>query len=71
MLGPLSEKKEWVVFFDEFPWLNSRKSGFLEAFDHFWNTWASWQPHLIVVICGSAASWTIENIVNAKGGPHN
>lgn len=71
ILGSLHKRKKWVVFFDEFPWLNSRKSGFLEAFDHFWNTWASRQPHLIVVICGSAASWMIDNIVNAKGGLHN
>ncbi|HCS22095.1 MAG TPA: ATPase [Bacteroidetes bacterium] len=71
MLSSLSKKKKWVVFFDEFPWLNGRKSGFLEAFDHFWNTWASRQSHLVVVICGSAASWMIENIVNAKGGLHN
>jgi uncharacterized protein len=71
MLGTLSKRRKWVVFFDEFPWLNSRRSGFLEAFDHFWNTWASRQTHLIVVICGSAASWMIDNIVNAKGGLHN
>jgi uncharacterized protein len=71
MLETLSKKKKWVVFFDEFPWLSTRKSGFLEAFDHFWNTWASRQSHLIVVICGSAASWMIDNIVNAKGGLHN
>ncbi|MCW3074569.1 MAG: ATP-binding protein [Flaviaesturariibacter sp.] len=71
VLGKASKKKKWVLFFDEFPWLNSRKSGFLEAFDHFWNTWASRQPNLIVVICGSAASWMINNVVNAKGGLHN
>jgi len=71
MLDALGKKKKRVVFFDEFPWLNSRKSGFLEAFDHFWNTWASRQSQLVVVICGSAASWMIDNIVNAKGGLHN
>jgi hypothetical protein len=71
MLASLNKRKKWVLFFDEFPWLNSRKSGFLEAFDHFWNTWASRQPNLIVVICGSAASWMIDNIVNARGGLHN
>lgn len=70
-LSKLNKKKKWVIFFDEFPWLNSRRSGFLEAFDHFWNTWASRQPNLVVVICGSAASWMIENIINAKGGLHN
>ena len=28
-----------VLFFDELPWLSSRKSGFLQALDHFWNSW--------------------------------
>ena len=66
-----SKAKKWVIFLDEFPWLDSRKSGFLSAFEHFWNTWASRQPNLLVVICGSAASWMIRNIVNNKGGLHN
>src|SRR3954451_3196160 len=64
-------KKKAVVFFDEFPWLHSQRSGFLAAFEHFWNSWASRQAGLVVVICGSAASWMIENIVNNKGGLHN
>ena len=64
-------KKKAVVFFDEFPWLHTQRSGFLSAFEHFWNTWASRQANLVVVICGSAASWMIENIVNNKGGLHN
>jgi AAA+ ATPase superfamily predicted ATPase len=70
-LTGLKRTKKRVVFIDEFPWLNSRKSGFLEAFDHFWNVWASRQSNLIVVICGSAASWMIKQIVHAKGGLHN
>ena len=60
-----------VVFLDEFPWLDTPKSGFLSAFDHFWNSWASKQKNLVVVICGSAASWMIQNIVKNKGGLHN
>jgi uncharacterized protein len=60
-----------VIFFDEFPWIQTPKSGFLSAFEHFWNTWASRQKNLITVICGSAASWMIRNIVNNKGGLHN
>lgn len=70
-LGSKSKAKKWVVFLDEFPWLDGRKSGFLSAFEHFWNTWASRQPNLLVVVCGSAASWMIRNIVNSKGGLHN
>lgn len=60
-----------VVLFDEFPWIHTAKSGFLTAFGHWWNTWASRQSQLKVVICGSAASWMIENILHNKGGLHN
>lgn len=60
-----------VVFLDEFPWLNTHKSGFLPAFDHWWNSWGTKQNNLVVVICGSAASWMIQNVVNNKGGLHN
>lgn len=59
-----------VVFFDELPWLAGQKSGFLDAFGYFWNSWASRQP-LVVVICGSAASWMIQRVVNDRGGLHN
>lgn len=64
-------KTKQVVFFDEVPWLASRRSGFLQAFEHFWNTWASQQPRLVVVLCGSAASWMLQNIVRQRGGLHN
>jgi hypothetical protein len=60
-----------VVLFDEFPWIHTPKSGFLTAFGHWWNTWASRQPQLKVVICGSAASWMIENVLHNRGGLHN
>jgi hypothetical protein len=70
-LEPKIKKQKKVVFIDEFPWLHTPKSGFKEAFEHFWNMWASKQKNLIVVICGSAAAWMIKNIVNDRGGLHN
>lgn len=60
-----------AIFFDEVPWLASRRSGFLAAFEHFWNTWAGQQPWLTVVLCGSAASWMLEHVVTQRGGLHN
>jgi AAA+ ATPase superfamily predicted ATPase len=70
-LTPKLAEGKSVVFLDEFPWLNSHKSGFLSAFDHWWNSWGNKQDNLVVVICGSAASWMIQNVVNNKGGLHN
>ncbi|MCB9261377.1 MAG: AAA family ATPase [Flavobacteriales bacterium] len=60
-----------VIFFDELPWIATARSGFLSALENFWNTWASSRTDIILVVCGSAASWMIKNIVNNKGGLHN
>jgi hypothetical protein len=64
-------KRKRVVFIDELPWLASQRSGFLPAFEHFWNTWASRRSDLIVVVCGSAASWMVKHLLHARGGLHN
>ena len=71
LLEPQLRDTKNVFFLDEMPWFDTPKSGFLSAFDHFWNTWACKQKNLVVVICGSAASWMIQNIVKNKGGLHN
>jgi AAA+ ATPase superfamily predicted ATPase len=63
-------KRKKIVFIDELPWIASRKSGFMKALGYFWNSWAI-QNNVVVVICGSAASWMIQNIVHNKGGLHN
>ena len=65
-----SRSKKRILFFDEFPWITTHKSGFIEAFAHFWNSYAE-QTNLIVVICGSAASWMFNKIINSTGGLHN
>jgi hypothetical protein len=70
-LESLNGKKKKVIFFDELPWLDSHKSGFLSAFGYFWNNYIAQRSDVVVVICGSAASWIINKVVNNKGGLHN
>ena len=70
-INSLSRESPAVIFFDEFPWIETHKSGFLQAFDHWWNSSASKQRHLKVIICGSAASWMIDKVINNRGGLHN
>jgi len=65
------DNKKKVVFFDELPWLDNHKSGFLSSFSYFWNMYAAQRGDILVVICGSAASWIINKVVNNKGGLHN
>jgi len=63
-------KKKKIIFLDEFPWIDSHKSGFLDEFTYWWNSWAEKQ-NLVVILCGSAASWMIKKVISAKGGLHN
>jgi uncharacterized protein len=60
-----------VVFLDELPWLASKKSDFLSALEHFWNSWASARPDVLLVVCGSSASWMVNELIKNKGGLHN
>lgn len=70
-LTPSLKKERKIIFFDEFPWINTPRSGFLAAFENFWNSWASKENNLVVVICGSAAAWMIKRVINNRGGLHN
>jgi len=74
LLTKLLDKKlaseKIVVFLDELPWLATQRSGFLKGLSWFWNSWAV-NKNIVVVICGSAASWMIQKVVNHRGGLHN
>ena len=70
-VNTLKGQRKKVLFFDELPWFDTPKSKFLMAFENFWNTFCTKRNDLVVVICGSAASWMIKKIVKNKGGLHN
>ncbi len=70
-LDSLKGKSKKVVFIDEFPWIATEKSKFLMAFENFWNTYCTKRDDVVVVICGSAASYMVQKIINNKGGLHN
>lgn len=70
-IGTLPANKPAVIFLDEFPWIDTHKSRFLQTFGHWWNTSASKKSYLKVIICGSAASWMIEKVIHNRGGLHN
>lgn len=70
-LEKLPKSKKMVLFFDELPWLAEKKSGMLQALDYYWNRFWSKFPNLKLIVCGSAASWMLDKLVNAKGGLYN
>ncbi len=66
---PVSGKR--VIFLDELPWLDTAKSDFKSALEYFWNSWASTQNDILLIVCGSATSWIINNLLDNKGGFYN
>lgn len=60
-----------LVFLDEMPWMDTPRSGFMQAFEGFWNNWACHRKNIMVIVCGSANSWILDNLINNHGGLYN
>ena len=70
-LENIESKEKKVIFFDEMPWLDTKASDFMMGLEHFWNSWATNRKDIILITCGSAASWMINVLINNTGGLHN
>lgn len=63
--------KRKVVFIDELPWLAGPQSAeMISELGHFWNSWADSERNIVLVICGSATSWMLDNVIHDYGGLH-
>ena len=65
------EERKKVIFIDELPWMDAPRSNFVSALEHFWNGYASARKDILLIICGSATSWIINNVFKNHGGLHN
>ena len=63
--------KRKVVFLDELPWMaGPQSSELVSELGYFWNYWASKQRNIVLVVCGSATSWMLDNVIHDYGGLH-
>jgi AAA+ ATPase superfamily predicted ATPase len=69
-LEAVPKSKKVVVFLDELPWMATKRSKLLQSLDYYWNLHWSKLPNVVLVACGSAASWMLEKLIYAKGGLH-
>ncbi|CAN5372749.1 ATP-binding protein [soil metagenome] len=60
-----------VLFFDEFPWLATPRSGLLQALEYYWNRFWKNDKRIKLIVCGSSASWIVKKIIRHRGGLHN
>lgn len=66
-----AKNKRIILFFDELPWMATKKSMLLQELDYYWNQHWSNDKRIKLIVCGSSASWIIHKIINNKGGLHN
>jgi len=66
-----SQRSKKVIFLDELPWMDTRRSEFVSALEAFWNGWASARSDILLVVCGSATSWLVGKLFLDTGGLHN
>ena len=70
-LEEIDDGSRQVIFLDELPWLDTPRSGFMTAFEGFWNSWGCHRDNLLVIVCGSANSWILDKLINNHGGLYN
>ena len=64
--------KRKVVFIDELPWLaGPQSSELIEELGYFWNNWAVKERNILLIVCGSATSWMLSNVIRDYGGLHS
>lgn len=63
--------KRRVIFLDELPWLaGPQSSEMITELGYFWNSWADRQRNVVLIVCGSATSWMLDNVIRDYGGLH-
>jgi len=66
------DRKRKVVFIDELPWFaGTQSTELVEELGYFWNSWAVKQRNIFIIVCGSATSWMLDNVIRDYGGLHS
>ena len=64
----LEQDRKVIIFLDELPWLAAHRSGVLKSLEYVWNRYSSRLNNVILIVCGSAASWMLKKVIYNKGG---
>ena len=66
-----STEKRKLIFIDELSWMDTKRCDLMPALENFWNAWASARKDVVLIICASATSWMLSNVIHNKGGLYN
>lgn len=66
-----SDTEKKIIFLDEIPCFDTPRMDFVKALGYFWNSFVSLRKDIVLIVCGSATSWIVSNIIDNHGGLHN
>lgn len=61
-----TKKNIWTIYFEEMQWLSNYKANFVGELKYAWDNFFRHNPNLVVILCGSATSFMINNVVRSK-----
>ena len=66
LLSNTKKKGKKTVFIDEIPRMDTPRMGFVQALEYFWNSYASNQNDMLLIVCGSDSSWIMNKLINSQ-----
>jgi len=66
-----SKDQRKIIFIDELSWMDTARSDLMTSLENFWNGFASARKDVVLIVCTSATSWILKNVIHNKGGLHN
>ncbi len=57
-----------LVFLDDIQWMDTPRSQFITGLESFWNGWVCIGHPVMLIVCGSSASWMLNKLINSRGG---
>lgn len=55
-----------IICFDELSWMAAGRSKLVAQIKFFWDNHWKQHPHLLIILCGSVASWMIKHVIRSK-----
>jgi len=56
----------WTIYFEELQWLANYQEDFVKYLKLAWDNWFRRNPKLVLILCGSSASFMINQVIKSK-----
>ena len=66
LLAHYTRKGTWTIYLEELQWLAGYESMLIAELKYVWDNYFRHNPHLILILCGSAPSFMLDHVVHSK-----